>query len=101
MEHVGRARHLDLRRQSHNSGLHGVVRASLCCKRFVAHLARWPPLVGMNSRRYQHESEFRFALFQANQQIQNVARKGRGEDSASISRRSWEWCVRLLTLPLD
>jgi vitamin B12/bleomycin/antimicrobial peptide transport system ATP-binding/permease protein len=31
------------------------------------------PLVGMNSRRYQHESEFRFALFQANQQIQNIA----------------------------
>ena len=31
------------------------------------------PLVSMNSRRYQHESEFRFALFQANQQIQNIA----------------------------
>ena len=31
------------------------------------------PLVGMNSRRYQHESEFRFALFQANQQIRNIA----------------------------
>jgi putative ATP-binding cassette transporter len=37
------------------------------------------PLVGMNSRRYQHESEFRFALFQANQQIQNIARL-RGEE---------------------
>jgi vitamin B12/bleomycin/antimicrobial peptide transport system ATP-binding/permease protein len=33
----------------------------------------------MNSRRYQHESEFRFALFQANQQIQNVASL-RGEE---------------------
>jgi vitamin B12/bleomycin/antimicrobial peptide transport system ATP-binding/permease protein len=31
------------------------------------------PLVGINSRRYQHESAFRFALFQANQQIQNIA----------------------------
>jgi vitamin B12/bleomycin/antimicrobial peptide transport system ATP-binding/permease protein len=31
------------------------------------------PLVDMNSRRYQRESEFRFALFQANQQIQNIA----------------------------
>jgi vitamin B12/bleomycin/antimicrobial peptide transport system ATP-binding/permease protein len=37
------------------------------------------PLVGMNSRRYQRESEFRFALFQANQQIQNIARL-RGEE---------------------
>jgi putative ATP-binding cassette transporter len=33
----------------------------------------------MNSRRYQHESEFRFALFQANQQIQNIASL-RGEE---------------------
>jgi len=31
------------------------------------------PLVGMNSRRYQRESEFRFALFQANHQIRNTA----------------------------
>jgi ABC-type uncharacterized transport system fused permease/ATPase subunit len=30
------------------------------------------PLVGMNSRRYQRESEFRFALFQANQQIHDI-----------------------------
>jgi vitamin B12/bleomycin/antimicrobial peptide transport system ATP-binding/permease protein len=37
------------------------------------------PLVGMNSRRYQHESEFRFALFQANQQTQNIASL-RGEE---------------------
>ena len=37
------------------------------------------PLVGMNSRRYQRESEFRFALFQANQQIQNIASL-RGEE---------------------
>jgi ABC-type long-subunit fatty acid transport system fused permease/ATPase subunit len=37
------------------------------------------PLVGMNSRRYQRESEFRFALFQANQQIQNIASR-RGEE---------------------
>jgi putative ATP-binding cassette transporter len=37
------------------------------------------PLVGMNSRHYQHESEFRFALFQANQQIQNIA-SFRGEE---------------------
>jgi putative ATP-binding cassette transporter len=33
----------------------------------------------MNSRRYQRESEFRFALFQANQQIQNIASR-RGEE---------------------
>jgi putative ATP-binding cassette transporter len=33
----------------------------------------------MNSRRYQHESEFRFALFQANQQIPNIASL-RGEE---------------------
>jgi vitamin B12/bleomycin/antimicrobial peptide transport system ATP-binding/permease protein len=32
------------------------------------------PLVGMNSRRYQREAEFRFALFQANQQMLHVAR---------------------------
>ena len=31
------------------------------------------PLVDMNSRRYQRESEFRFALFQANQQIRSSA----------------------------
>jgi vitamin B12/bleomycin/antimicrobial peptide transport system ATP-binding/permease protein len=31
------------------------------------------PLVGMYSRRYQRESEFRFALFQANQQMHNIA----------------------------
>jgi putative ATP-binding cassette transporter len=31
------------------------------------------PLVSMNSRRYQRESEFRFALFQANQQMQSLA----------------------------
>src|SRR5258708_1821962 len=37
------------------------------------------PLVGMNSRRYQRESEFRFALFEAKQQIQNIAGL-RGED---------------------
>jgi putative ATP-binding cassette transporter len=37
------------------------------------------PLVGMNSQRYQRESEFRFALFQANQQIQNIACR-RGEE---------------------
>jgi putative ATP-binding cassette transporter len=37
------------------------------------------PLVGMSSRRYQRESEFRFALFQANQQIQNIANR-RGEE---------------------
>ena len=30
------------------------------------------PLVGMNSRRYQRESEFRFALFQANQQAKHI-----------------------------
>jgi ABC-type multidrug transport system fused ATPase/permease subunit len=33
----------------------------------------------MNSRRYQRESEFRFALFQANQQMQNSASR-RGEE---------------------
>src|SRR5580704_9221691 len=37
------------------------------------------PLVGMNSRRYQRESEFRFALFQASQQIRNIDRL-RGEE---------------------
>jgi len=37
------------------------------------------PLVGMNSRRYQRESAFRFALFQANQQMQSIA-KLRGEE---------------------
>jgi vitamin B12/bleomycin/antimicrobial peptide transport system ATP-binding/permease protein len=37
------------------------------------------PLVSMNSRRYQSESEFRFALLQANQQIQNIASL-RGEE---------------------
>ena len=31
------------------------------------------PLVGMNSRRYQRESEFRFALFQANHQMHDIA----------------------------
>ena len=31
------------------------------------------PLVGMNSRRYQRESDFRFALFQANQQMHDIA----------------------------
>ena len=31
------------------------------------------PLVGMNSRRYQREFEFRFALFQVNQQLQSPA----------------------------
>ena len=30
-------------------------------------------LVGMNSRRYQRESEFRFALFQANQHMHDIA----------------------------
>jgi vitamin B12/bleomycin/antimicrobial peptide transport system ATP-binding/permease protein len=37
------------------------------------------PLVGMNSRRYQRESEFRFALFQASHQMQNIA-SVRGEE---------------------
>src|SRR5271167_1048704 len=60
------------------------------------------PLVGMNSRRYQHESAFRFALFQANQQMHDIASLHHEEGEkrrlgASISRRSWEWCVRLLT----
>jgi putative ATP-binding cassette transporter len=49
-------------------------------------------LVGMNSRRYQRESEFRFALFQANHQIRNVGslrdEEGESEDLVSISRRS-------------
>ena len=31
------------------------------------------PLVDMNSRRYQRESEFRFALFQTNQQMHDIA----------------------------
>ncbi len=37
------------------------------------------PLVSINSRRYQRESEFRFALFQANQHMQGLARL-RGEE---------------------
>ena len=37
------------------------------------------PLVSMNSRRYQRESEFRFALFQVNQQLQSLASL-RGEE---------------------
>ena len=32
------------------------------------------PLVSMNSRRYQREAEFRFALFQANQDMQGLAK---------------------------
>ena len=70
---------LDLRRKSHRSRLHGVVRGSLCCERFVAHLACW-----LAPRRHElaalsAESEFRFALFQANQQIQDIAGR-RGEE---------------------
>ena len=42
MDRLGRARHLDLRRQAHSSGLHGVVRASVCRQWFVAHLACRP-----------------------------------------------------------
>jgi putative ATP-binding cassette transporter len=37
------------------------------------------PLISMNSRRYQRESEFRFALFQANQHLQGAASR-RGEE---------------------
>ena len=37
------------------------------------------PLVSMNSTRYQRESEFRFALFQVNQQMQRLA-SPRGEE---------------------
>ena len=37
------------------------------------------PLVSMNTRRYQQESEFRFALFQANQQMQSLASSRREE----------------------
>jgi vitamin B12/bleomycin/antimicrobial peptide transport system ATP-binding/permease protein len=37
------------------------------------------PLVCMNSRRYQRESEFRFALFQVNQHIQGLASLRGGE----------------------
>jgi vitamin B12/bleomycin/antimicrobial peptide transport system ATP-binding/permease protein len=37
------------------------------------------PLVSMNSTRYQRESEFRFALFQVNQQMQRLATL-RGEE---------------------
>jgi vitamin B12/bleomycin/antimicrobial peptide transport system ATP-binding/permease protein len=48
------------------------------------------PLVGMNSRRYQRESEFRFALFQANHQIRNVG-----------SLRDEEWEKRGLGLDLE
>jgi vitamin B12/bleomycin/antimicrobial peptide transport system ATP-binding/permease protein len=42
------------------------------------------PLVGMNSRRYQRESEFRFALFQANQQMHDI---GSLHDEEGESRR--------------
>jgi vitamin B12/bleomycin/antimicrobial peptide transport system ATP-binding/permease protein len=41
------------------------------------------PLVSMNSRRYQRESEFRFALFQANQQMQSLASL-RGEEQEEL-----------------
>ena len=44
------------------------------------------PLVGMNSRRYQRESEFRFALFQVNQQTQNIARLWGGEGERRETR---------------
>jgi vitamin B12/bleomycin/antimicrobial peptide transport system ATP-binding/permease protein len=44
----------------------------------------------MNSRRYQRESEFRFALFQANHQIRNVG-----------SLRDEEWEKRGLGLDLE
>ena len=61
------------------------------------------PLVGMNSQRYQRESEFRFALFQANQKMHDIAsattRKGKSEDLVWILRRSSSWCARLLTPP--
>jgi hypothetical protein len=72
MDRLGRTRHLDLRDQSDDPGLHGVVCACLCCEGFVAHLACC------------------FALFQANQQIQNIA-KLRGE----------EWEKRRLGLDLE
>ena len=80
MEHLGRARHLDLRRSV--STIPGYM---VWCALLYAASGSWltwrvgRPLVGMNSRRYQHESEFRFALFQANQQIQNIASL-RGEE---------------------
>jgi putative ATP-binding cassette transporter len=48
------------------------------------------PLVSMNSRRYQRESEFRFALFQANHQIRNVG-----------SLRDEEWEKQRLGLDLE
>jgi hypothetical protein len=43
MEHLGRTRHLDLRDQPDDPGLHGVVCPSLRSERFVARLAGWPP----------------------------------------------------------
>ena len=42
------------------------------------------PLVGMSSRRYQRESEFRCALFQANQQMHNIA--GLGDEEGEKRR---------------
>ena len=47
------------------------------------------PLVSMNSTRYQRESEFQFALFQANQQMQRLASL-RGEEREKRSSRSRE-----------
>ena len=63
------------------------------------------PLVGMNSRRYQQGIRiFRFALFQANQQMHDIAslrdeEAEKLEDSVWILRRSSSWCARLLTPP--
>ncbi len=55
------------------------------CALFYAASGSWltwrigRPLVSMNARRYQRESEFRFALFQVNQQLQGLA-SFRGEE---------------------
>jgi vitamin B12/bleomycin/antimicrobial peptide transport system ATP-binding/permease protein len=42
------------------------------------------PLVGMNSRRYQRESEFRFALFQVNQQAKDITGLSGEEEKRSL-----------------
>jgi vitamin B12/bleomycin/antimicrobial peptide transport system ATP-binding/permease protein len=74
-----RIRVFNLWRQSRSSGY------VVWCALLYAASGSWltwrvgRPLVSMNSTRYQRESEFRFALFQANQQMKRLASL-RGEE---------------------
>jgi hypothetical protein len=90
MDRLGRTRHLDLWDQSDDPGLHGVVCACLMLRGVRGSF-------GVLAATRKHEFAplsaripFRFALFQANQQIQNIA-KLRGE----------EWEKRRLGLDLE